>query len=130
MSGECEEIFPSIDRVHEMLDEIAEELPKEFYDKLNEGIVLLPQVKYHPESRESDYLYIMGEYCYSITGSHITIYYGSFKKLCAGWQEEDIKKRLRQTLYHEFTHHIENRAGLRDLEVEDERQMREYRERK
>lgn len=122
--------FPSIDRVHEMLDEIAEELPKEFYEKLNEGIVLLPQVKYHPESRDPDFLYIMGEYCHSITGSHITIYYGSFEKLCEGWQEEDIKNRLRHTLYHEFTHHMENRAGLRDLEVEDERQLREYRERR
>lgn len=128
--SEDSRLFPSIECVHEMLDEIAEELPNVFYDKLNEGIVLLPQVKYHPESRASDCLYIMGEYCHSITGNHITIYYGSFEKVCEGWQEEDIKNRLRQTLYHEFTHHMENRAGLRDLEVEDERQLREYRERR
>ncbi len=122
--------FPSIDRVHELLDEIAEELPKEFYDELNEGIVLLPEVKYHPESRESDSLYVMGEYCRSITGNHITIYYGSFQRVYGGWEEESVKEKLRHTLYHEFTHHMENRAGLRDLEVEDERQLREYREKK
>lgn len=123
-------LFPSIERVHEILDEIAEELPKEFYEELNEGIILLPEVKFHPESRTSDSLYIMGEYCHSITGNHIIIYYGSFQRVYEGWTEESIKEKLRHTLYHEFTHHMERRGGLRDLEVEDERCLREYREKK
>ena len=33
--------FISIDRMHEILDEIAEELPSEFFNKLNGGVVLL-----------------------------------------------------------------------------------------
>ena len=50
--------FPSIDRVHQLLDEIAESLPEDFFRELNEGIVLLPDVKYHPKGRAND-LYIL-----------------------------------------------------------------------
>jgi hypothetical protein len=76
--------FPDIDTVHQMLDEIAETLPVEFFNKLNEGVVLLPQHKYHPKSRSDRRLYVMGEYHKSITGSHIRIYYGSFKRVFGG----------------------------------------------
>ena len=66
--------FPSIEEVHAMLDEIAEGLPSEFFEKLNEGIVLLPRYKIHPSSRDNSRLYIMGEYSVSITGRNIKIY--------------------------------------------------------
>lgn len=119
--------FPTIDEVHEMLDEIVEELPDEFFKKLNEGIVLLPEYKLHPESRNIDKLYIMGEYIKSITGRRIAIYYGSFEKLCSDFSIEELRDKLKDTLLHEFTHHLESLAGERGLEIKDAEDMRKYR---
>ena len=119
--------FPTIDEVHDILDEIAEELPEDFFTELNKGIVLLPQAKIHRESRDRDKLYIMGEYARDITGRHIAIYYGSFEKLYEGLSIEAIKEKLKDTLLHEFTHHFESLAGEKGLEIEDARDMDRYR---
>ena len=120
--------FPSIEVVHKMLDEISEEIPAEFYDGLNEGIVLLPESKLHPESRVGNKLYIMGEYCRSITGRNIVIYYGSFRNVHFGISEADLQEELKHTLLHEFTHHLESRAGERGLEIKDQRNLNKYRD--
>lgn len=122
--------FPSIDEVHEILDEIAEELPKEFFEKLNQGIVLLPEYKLHPESRARDKLYVMGEYRRSITGRNITIYYGSFERVCRHLSMVELRKQLKDTLLHEFTHHFESLAGERGLEIKDAEDIKKYRRRK
>ena len=37
-----------IDEVEKILDEIATELPQEFYKELNGGILLLPRAKINP----------------------------------------------------------------------------------
>lgn len=122
--------FPSIDEVHRILDEISEELPPAFFRELNEGVVLLPQVKLHPESRDRDKLYIMGQYVRSITGRHIIIYYGSFERVYNNLSEEALKKRLKDTLIHEFTHHMESLAGEKGLEIKDDEDMARYRNKK
>lgn len=122
--------FPSIDEVHRILDEISEELPPAFFRELNEGVVLLPQLKLHPESRDRDKLYIMGQYVRSITGRHIIIYYGSFERVYGNLSEEALKKRLRDTLIHEFTHHMESLAGEKGLEIKDDEDMARYRNKK
>ncbi len=119
--------FPTIEEVHEILDEIAEELPIEFFEELNEGVVLLPEHKIHPESRATDELYVLGEYSKSITGRHIIIYYGSFKKIHSGVSIEVLRKKLKDTLLHEFTHHLESLAGERGLEIKDSQCMENYR---
>lgn len=119
--------FPSIDEVHEILDSISEDLPEDFFKDLNEGVVLLPQIKLHPESREKDKLYIMGKYVRSITGRHIVIYYGSFKRVYPNISVENLKVRLRNTLIHEFTHHMESLAGEKGLEIKDAEDMNKYR---
>lgn len=121
--------FPSIEEVHAMLDKIATEIPVEFFDKLNEGVVLLDEYKIHPESRARDTLYIMGEYARSVTGRNIKIYYGSFKNVYKGISNEDLYEKLKHTLLHEFTHHLESLAGERGLEVQDSQDMKKYRER-
>jgi len=118
--------FPEIDRVHQMLDEIAETLPVEFFNRLNEGVVLLPQHKYHPKSRSDRRLYVMGEYHKSFTGSHIRIYYGSFKRVFRNISEDELKKHLEHTLLHEFTHHLETLAGERGLIIKDQEALRKY----
>ena len=51
----------SIDRFEEILGELAEELPAEFYTGLNGGILIEDRHPLHPADRNGD-LYIMGEY--------------------------------------------------------------------
>lgn len=119
--------FPSIEEVNIMLDEISEEIPAEFFGKLNEGIVLLSQHKNHPESKPDNKLYIMGEYRRSITGRNIVIYYGSFEKVYSGISETSLRQKLKDTLLHEFTHHIESLAGEKGLEIKDAQSMAKYR---
>ncbi|MCL1849604.1 MAG: metallopeptidase family protein [Clostridiales bacterium] len=123
----------SFEEVGEILDAIAEEVPKEFYHGLNGGILLLPECKQNPD--DSAYgLYIMGEYVRNHMGRYIVIYYGSFAEVYRyGGSPERIKEELRETLFHEFTHHVESLAGLRYLEIKDEvklarlRSQRSYR---
>ena len=51
----------SIDRFEEILGELAEELPAEFYHGLNGGILVEDRHPLHPADVDGD-LYILGEY--------------------------------------------------------------------
>jgi Mlc titration factor MtfA (ptsG expression regulator) len=107
-----------------MLDDTAAEIPEEFYRELNGGIVLSPDKKLHPQSYEDDPLYIVGEYYndrkgYGGLGRYIIIYFGSFEVLYAHLPPKMQRKKLREVLLHEFTHHLESLAGERDLEIKD-----------
>ena len=118
-----------IDEAEVILDELAEELPQKFYDELNGGILLLPDVKYSPYARNND-LYILGTYRRSASmGRLIEIYYGSFEKMFGYMDRDQLKKKLREVLRHEFRHHIESLAGERGLEIEDEEFLKRYLER-
>lgn len=115
-----------IEEMEDLLDEIAAELPEELYRELNGGILLLPEAKLNPIGRNDD-LYIMGEYHHGGSmGRFITIYYGSFEIIYGHLSRESLKRQLAKTLKHEFTHHLESLAGERDLEIEDERFLRNY----
>ena len=118
------------DEVGRMLDEIAAELPQEFYKELNGGVILLPEAKLDKRSRNRD-LYIMGEYhSGGGMGRYITIYYGSFERLYKHLEKEALKEQLAHTLKHEFTHHLESLAGERGLEIKDAQFMEDYLNRK
>ncbi len=116
----------SIEEAGAMLDEMAMELPQEFYRELNGGIMLLPEARLHEEDRAGD-LFTLGEYHVDLQlGRYIAIYYGSFARVYgdspkAVWEEE-----LRETLQHEFAHHLESLAGERGLEIKDAQKMAEY----
>lgn len=118
--------FPSIDEVHKILNEIAEEIPAEFFNKLNQGIILLPEYKLHPNSKKTNKLYVMGEYTKNVTGRQIKLYYGSFKEVYNGISSELLKERLKDTLLHEFTHHLESLAGEHGLEIKDANTLEKY----
>jgi hypothetical protein len=116
----------TIDEVQDMLDELAEELPWEFYDELNGGIILLPEAHESEYSLEGD-LYTLGEYhSGGLMGNYITIYYGSFMRLFPHFSRGQMKDELRKTLRHEFRHHIETLAGEDDLVDEDHENLRRY----
>jgi len=129
-----------------MLDDIAEEIPQDFYRELNGGIILLPDMKIHPESRGfignngdniysgNDNLFILGEYHNDRKGMgglgrYIVIYYGSFIRAYPNIGREAQKERLRKVLIHEFTHHLESLAGERGLEKKDAQELEKYRQR-
>ena len=118
----------TFDQVGELLDEMAEEFPQEFYQDLNGGVCLLPEAKPDPDFPEGE-MYILGEYCNDMMGRYINLYYGSFAALAEqeGWTEEDWEDELWETFAHEFTHHMEGLAGERGLEVKDEAFLEEYR---
>jgi len=116
-----------------MLDDIAEEIPKDFYRELNGGVILLPRTKRHPASHETGLLYIMGEYHndrkgYGGLGRYIVIYYGSFIRLHANLPPERQKEELRKILIHEFTHHLESLAGEEGLAVKDAQELERYKQ--
>ena len=116
----------TIDETQDMLDAIAEELPEEFFKDLNGGILLLPEEKLSPYALNDD-LFILGEYQHGgMMGRLIKIYYGSFARMFSHVSRERYIEKLRETLLHEFTHHLESLAGVRDLEVWDEEQLAEY----
>jgi len=121
------------DETRMMLDDIAGELPEAFYKMLNGGIVLLPEVKFHPYDNGSGHLYTLGEYHndrpgYGGLGRYITIYYGSFVRLYGHAAPEKQRIELRKVLIHEFTHHLESLAGDISLQVKDAHELARYKE--
>ena len=117
----------SIDEMQALLDDIAAEFPEEFFHELSGGIVLVRRAK----RGEEDGLYVLGEYTQGGgLGRYIAIYYGSFARVYGTLSRSAMKAQLRETLSHEFTHHLESMAGVRDLEIEDERQLEQYRSRR
>lgn len=116
----------TIEEAQEMLDEIAESLPAEFYKELNGGILLIPEAKRSSHAIKDD-LYTMGEYHHSGSmGRIIYIYYGSFERIYGNTSPENMKQRLKDTLLHEFTHHLESLAGEKGLEKKDAESLRKY----
>lgn len=120
--------FPSINEILKMLDEIAEEIPREFFCRLNKGIILLPDYKLHKNSKDPNKLYVMGEYSSDITGRQIRIYYGSLKKVYRDMPLDILKVKLSDVLLHEFTHHLESLAGENNLEIKDATALAKYME--
>ena len=118
----------TIDEVNELLNDIMDELPLAIFDKLNGGVIVSPEVKLHPEGKDRHDLYILGEYNRDPgLGRYIVIYYGSYMELYGYLEADALKDRLRETLFHELTHHLEGLAGERDLEIKDEIDLARYR---
>lgn len=96
---------------------------------MNLGIRVAENIKFHPEGTGDDLL-IMGEYQIDILGRGIVIYYGSFMEMYYFLDRDELKNKMRGTLRHELLHHLENLANLKDLEIEDEKFLEEYKKEK
>ncbi|QSX08110.1 metallopeptidase family protein [Alkalibacter rhizosphaerae] len=108
-----------LEEVEVLLEEIIDGFPKELFDKLNGGILLLPEEKRNPDPRLHD-LYILGEYhSGGGLGRYIVLYHGSFQKVFGEFGKRKLRRELEKTLKHEFVHHLESLAGERSLEKED-----------
>jgi hypothetical protein len=116
----------TIEAVDAMLAQIADDIPGMFFEQLNGGVLLQEACKKHPQSQGD--LYIMGAYCNRRDlGRHINIYYGSFMQVYANAPAELLYQKLRDSLLHELTHHLESLAGERGLEIQDQIRLAEYR---
>ena len=115
----------SIDRVHEMLEDIAEEFPEEFFKDLNGGVSLLDETKRSVNDPDGG-LYTLGEYRRDQMGRYIVLYYGSICAVYGYKKREELRLNLKKLLTHELTHHLESLAGARDLEVKDKRDLEKY----
>ena len=113
----------------DIVDDEMNLLPDYCYDELNGGVLVDDQAYLHP-GRVTDDLYILGTYSWdSRMGRQIVLYYGSFAATMGNAPEEAIRKKIRETLRHEFLHHLETRAGLfgkGSLVEEDRERMRQY----
>lgn len=119
----------SLDRFTEIAEEELALLPEYVHEELNGGVLIDPKVYPHPARRAED-LYILGTYSTDpIFGKQIVMYYGSFQVTGNNRTEERARQQIRDTLRHEFLHHLETRAGLfgkGTLIEEDENRMRRY----
>jgi hypothetical protein len=116
----------TIDEVQEMLDEIAEAIPAEYYRELNGGVLLIEDLCTSPFARSDD-LFTMGQYIRSSSmGRYIKIFYGSFMRVFGHLDRDGLKRELDKTLKHELTHHWESLAGEDDLEKQDAAFMNRY----
>ncbi len=100
-----------------MLDKAMEALPTGIFDGLNGGVNLIEDA--HKSENGS---HILGLYHNNMMGRYIEIFYGSFVELYGDIPPAQFERRLRSTLHHELTHHIEGLAGDRSLEHWDEDQ--------
>lgn len=104
-------------------------LPSYVHEKLDGGVLADSDVYLHP-NRLSDDLYILGTYSVDpVFGKRIILYYGSFVSTLGNASESAYRDRIRETVRHEFLHHLETRAGMKTLAEEDARRMRDYYER-
>ncbi|MBI3038912.1 metallopeptidase family protein [bacterium] len=82
---------------------------------------------FHVEKRTVRYyptvagLYILGKYQpdNGYLGPAITLYYGSFMKVCRGLSFKEIQVEIAKTIAHELLHHWENLAGRNLLMEKD-----------
>ena len=120
----------TFEEAEELLEEAALEIPEIYYQELNGGVTLRRECRLSPYAEQED-LYICGEYkCSYHLGRLITIYYGSILRVFGELERDAMKERLKKILEHELTHHLESLAGERDLEIQDRRDILEYRSRR
>jgi hypothetical protein len=100
------------------LERMMERVPEPLLEGLNGGVAVSEEVRRRPDDPPG--VYILGEY---ITDPHlgamIRIYHGSFALLFGGSDRAVWERELWDTLRHELRHHVEGRAGVRDLDIED-----------
>ena len=112
MEGWKQVVTPAVtyERFREMVSEEMDLLPPYVFDELSGGVLVEERKRLSPDSVADD-LFILGYYTWSGLGKQITLYYGSFTAVLGRGDEETYRAQIRETLRHEFRHHMETRAG-------------------
>lgn len=120
------DILITLNEMESILEEIVKDFPEKFFDELNGGILLMPDIRMNKNAVKND-LYVLGEYHYdSRLGRYITIYFGSFVKVYGNMPKQRYKDELLKTIKHEFTHHLESLAGDNTLVIKDNKYLNDY----
>ncbi len=101
---------------------INTEVPQPLLRDLNLGIIVIPH------AQRDDGFYVLGHYSVNRLGRHIALFYGSFRAILRGQPRRVWEQRIRETIRHEFRHHVETLAGDRSLAIEDAKQRLRYEE--
>jgi hypothetical protein len=105
--------------------EIAKAIPAEFLTDI-ESVNVHREAKRHPflsdivtlgECETSPLSQMTGEEAFR---SIVHLYYGSFAEQAESDPTFDMEEELKETIEHEIQHHIEDRAGVKALEEEDD----------
>ena len=118
----------SIGEYREIISELLDELPEEFFQKLSGGVVVSEAMVIPDYARGND-LYTMGHYEVLPGIRQITLFKGSFDRVYPDADAAEAKRLLRGILHHEFRHHLEFLGGIHNsssLEAEDERAKQAY----
>ncbi len=118
----------SIEEYRNIVSELLDELPAEFFRKLSGGVTVSDALVIPDYAKEND-LYTMGQYHVSAGIRQITLYKGSFDRAYPYADAAEARGILRSVLRHEFRHHLEFLAGIHNsasLEAEDERKKQAY----
>jgi len=93
-----------------------DQLPSAIFKDLNCGVALIPDT-----TVDNDGLLILGQYHVQPRGlgRYITIHYGSIMAIHGHLPPHEFRDKIKEVLHHELTHHIENLAGDRSLEIKD-----------
>ena len=73
--------FPTFEEFSALLEALADELPDVFFEGLNGGVIVSDEAPTHPDSRDEEPLYTLGQYCCDQLGRYIVLYYGSFSRV-------------------------------------------------
>ena len=111
-------MIPSYEQMGDWLEEIVQQFPAPFFAALDGGVQLEEQALPDPDFPHGP-MYILGESCHDLLGRYIVLYYGSFAALVPDGDEETWKDEIFATVAHEFTHHMEDAAGLHALDDQD-----------
>ncbi|MCL2528396.1 MAG: hypothetical protein FWE42_08250 [Defluviitaleaceae bacterium] len=111
----------SYEETQEALNQQIDALPPEIFKGLNGGVALRPDTLY-----DTNGLLILGQYHVEPhgLGRYVTINYGSILTAHGHLDSDGFREKLKEVLYHELTHHLENLAGDRSLEVKDSLDIR------
>ena len=118
----------SIEEYNQIISELMDELPAEFFQKLTGGVIVSEALVIPDYAREND-LYTMGQYQVSSGIRQIVMFKGSFDQVYPHADAAEAKALLRGILRHEFRHHLEALGGIRNsssLEAADEREKQAY----
>lgn len=118
-----------LEEFSDILEELYAELPGEILQHLNGGIIIEEDACYHPMSEDKEII-CLGAYKRNILGNSIIMYYGSFMELFWDLPHDEFREKIKHTLYHELTHHIETMAGEKGLLEEDIEFIKDYRNKK
>ena len=100
----------SYQRFREIVSEEMDLLPQYVFDELSGGVLVEKKAKLSPDSVAND-LFILGLYKWGGLGKQVTLFYGSFVAIYGDAGEKTYRAQIRETLRHEFRHHMETRAG-------------------